>query len=76
MGFDIRAYFRNNYSQLTPETIEKFTRRAEELFKIEKALGRSLTEKEKSLLSWLSGWDAETASCLQGIFDELNEKVR
>lgn len=38
---------------------------------LETALGRPLSDKEESLITWLSGWDNETREGFAALFSEL-----
>ncbi|MBG9790997.1 hypothetical protein P4V47_24175 [Brevibacillus laterosporus] len=73
--FDVRKYFIDRDPRLKPETLDKYTRRAEQLIAIQDALGRELTESEKRTLAWLSEGETETVANVQRIFDELSARV-
>ncbi|MGG0794603.1 hypothetical protein ABE137_11440 [Brevibacillus laterosporus] len=74
--FDIKSYFIDRNPRLKPETLSKYTHRAEQLIAIEDALGRELTNSEKRTLAWLSEGETETVANVQRIFDELSTRVQ
>ncbi len=74
--FDMKNYFIDRTPRLKPETLEKYTQRAERLIAIQDALGRELTDSEKRTLAWLSEGEAETIANVQRIFEELSARVR